>query len=159
VSGLIKNRGKGKIPKSEWEKIAVRRTSGEAFASIARDYGCTAPAIRYIVGRTPPRSRVGSPTGESSRARRVVGRAAVGTRVEQRSDLLREGAVSGLPFLGPELSGRISGDVAEFLVAVDAVTSDSSPEMLSRLRSAADSIMRCAARLLLEIERRGGSSV
>ena len=46
-----------------------------------------------------------------------------------------------------------SGDVAEFLVAVDAATSDASPEMLSRLRSAADSIMRCAARLLLEIER------
>jgi hypothetical protein len=44
-------REKGKIPHAEWPAIRARRARGEALASIARDYGCTAPAIRYIVRR------------------------------------------------------------------------------------------------------------
>src|SRR5690349_2158793 len=40
-----------KIPRSEWTRIAARHAAGEALASIARDYRCTPPAIRYIVRR------------------------------------------------------------------------------------------------------------
>src|SRR6185437_13928674 len=47
-------REKGKIPHSEWPEIHMRYGKGESLASIARDYRCTAPAIRYIVKRRLP---------------------------------------------------------------------------------------------------------
>ena len=42
---------RGKIPREEWPKIAARFQNGETLTEIARSYHCTAPAIRYIVGR------------------------------------------------------------------------------------------------------------
>jgi hypothetical protein len=144
---LIKNHGKGKIPKAEWAKIADRRISGEAFASIARDYGCTAPAIRYIVGRTSSRGRAAGPHVSHKRSSLAAAPA------RARDEVPGQAIGGASPLVSPELSARISGDVAEFLVAVDTAMNAASPQVLARLKNAADSLMRCAARLLLEIER------
>ena len=50
---------RGKIPRDEWPKIAARFQNGETLTEIARSYDCTAPAIRYIVGRIPIRGLKG----------------------------------------------------------------------------------------------------
>src|SRR5262245_2025236 len=42
---------KGKVPRHEWPAIVRRHEAGESFTVISRDYGCSAPAIRYIVNR------------------------------------------------------------------------------------------------------------
>jgi transposase-like protein len=38
-----------KISQDQWEAIAQRYSSGETLSSIARHYGCTPPAIHYIL--------------------------------------------------------------------------------------------------------------
>ena len=40
-----------KIPQGEWNAIAARYSKGETLSSIARHYGCTPPAIHYILKR------------------------------------------------------------------------------------------------------------
>jgi len=45
-----------KIPQGEWSAIAERYSRGEPISSIARHYGCTAPAIHYILKRHKERS-------------------------------------------------------------------------------------------------------
>lgn len=46
-----------KIPQGEWNAIAARHARGETIARIAQDYGCTAPAIHYILKRQKERAR------------------------------------------------------------------------------------------------------
>ncbi len=41
-----------KIPQGEWTAIAARYQSGESISKIARSYGCTPPAIHYILKRS-----------------------------------------------------------------------------------------------------------
>src|ERR1700694_5982994 len=45
-----------KIPQGEWKAIAARYSQGEPISSIARHYGCTAPAIHYILKRNKERT-------------------------------------------------------------------------------------------------------
>jgi hypothetical protein len=45
-----------KIPHGEWSAIAERYSQGESISSIARDYGCTAPGIHYILKRHKERT-------------------------------------------------------------------------------------------------------
>jgi hypothetical protein len=40
-----------KIPQGEWNAIAARYQGGESISNIARSYGCTPPAIHYILKR------------------------------------------------------------------------------------------------------------
>src|SRR5271169_6406032 len=40
-----------KIPQGEWGAIAARYENGESISGIARGYGCTPPAIHYILKR------------------------------------------------------------------------------------------------------------
>lgn len=40
-----------KIPRAEWGVISARHARGETIAKIAQGYGCTAPAIHYILKR------------------------------------------------------------------------------------------------------------
>ena len=40
-----------KIPQGEWSAIAARYAKGESISGIARGYGCTPPAIHYILKR------------------------------------------------------------------------------------------------------------
>lgn len=45
-----------KIPQGEWNAITARHARGETIARIAHDYGCTAPAIHYILKRQKERT-------------------------------------------------------------------------------------------------------
>jgi transposase-like protein len=47
-----------KIPQGEWSAIAEHYSRGESISSIARRYGCTAPAIHYILKRNKERAVV-----------------------------------------------------------------------------------------------------
>src|SRR5947209_8398402 len=40
-----------KIPQGEWSAIAARYAKGESITRIAQSYGCTPPAIHYILKR------------------------------------------------------------------------------------------------------------
>jgi hypothetical protein len=40
-----------KIPPGEWSAIAARHANGESLSAIARSYGCTPPAIHYVLKR------------------------------------------------------------------------------------------------------------
>ena len=40
-----------KIPQGEWSAIAARHAQGELLSAIARSYGCTPPAIHYVLKR------------------------------------------------------------------------------------------------------------
>jgi hypothetical protein len=41
-----------KIPQGEWDAIAARYAQGESISRIAQSYGCTPPAIHYILKRS-----------------------------------------------------------------------------------------------------------
>lgn len=138
---------KGKIPRSEWPKIVAKYRAGETIAHIGRDYGCTAPAIRYIIKRS----------GELRPASiREVPDAPVGARVAaQRGGGLPQLKNTGSTdrVLGTELRRRVSGDIASFLVALDQAVIEGSPGSAASLQDATDRLMRTVARVRLELER------
>lgn len=45
-----------KIPQGEWNAIAARYAKGESISRIAQSYGCTPPAIHYILKRNSQRA-------------------------------------------------------------------------------------------------------
>jgi hypothetical protein len=45
-----------KIPQGEWSAIAARYAKGESISRIAQTYGCTPPAIHYILKRSKQRA-------------------------------------------------------------------------------------------------------
>ena len=45
-----------KIPQGEWSAIAARYAKGESISRIAQSYGCTPPAIYYILKRSRQRA-------------------------------------------------------------------------------------------------------
>ena len=45
-----------KIPQGEWSAIAARYAQGESISRIAQSYGCTPPAIHYILKRNKTRT-------------------------------------------------------------------------------------------------------
>ena len=45
-----------KIPQGEWSAIAARYAKGESITRIAQSYGCTPPAIHYILKRRKQRA-------------------------------------------------------------------------------------------------------
>src|SRR5215469_8957118 len=45
-----------KIPQGEWSAIAARYAKGESISRIAQSYGCTPPAIHYILKRSRQRA-------------------------------------------------------------------------------------------------------
>jgi transposase-like protein len=45
-----------KIPQGEWNAIAARYAQGESISRIAQSYGCTPPAIHYILKRHKQRA-------------------------------------------------------------------------------------------------------
>jgi hypothetical protein len=48
-----------KIPQGEWNAIAARYAKGESISRIAQSYGCTPPAIHYILKRNAQRAAKG----------------------------------------------------------------------------------------------------
>jgi transposase-like protein len=45
-----------KIPQREWNAITTRHAQGESISAIARTYGCTPPAIHYILKKSRRRA-------------------------------------------------------------------------------------------------------
>jgi hypothetical protein len=152
-------REKGKIPHGEWTKILARYRGGETIAQIGRDYGCTPPAIRYIIKRGGGvlkgaiaderlTSRL-SNSVEVGGARYLASSAAASLPVPMG----RAGRAMGKDILGAELRTRVSSDVALFLVALDQAVIDGSAESVAQLQDATDRLMRSTARTRLELER------
>jgi hypothetical protein len=56
---------RGKIPQHDWPSIIKRYEAGETLASIARTYGCSPPAISYIVSRNRARESTANHTAPS----------------------------------------------------------------------------------------------
>ncbi len=127
-------RQKGKIPATEWAAIVARHAAREPIARIARDYGCTAPAIRYIVKRAASQVNGAAPA-PAVKAARGQGRG-----------------------LDPRVRERITGEIAAFLYTLDTAVGEPRPEAMAALRQSADRLMRAAARLRIELERVGEGS-
>jgi len=160
---MAKRREKGKIPHAEWSAIRTRHAAGESLASIARDYDCTGPAIRYIINRSPdgeqaapaaaPRVESGpsspaSPSPSSSPPARPVPQApAPADRRPVASPI------------DPDLRWRVSRDIASFLTVFDSFLTTDSPDRFDHLLDATDRLMRAAARMRIEVERARATAV
>jgi transposase-like protein len=57
-----------KIPQGEWTAIAARYARGESISAIARTYGCTPPAIHYILKNN--RRRAAQPSDQRAQGPR-----------------------------------------------------------------------------------------
>ena len=174
-AGTAMKREKGKIPHSEWSTIQARYSAGESFASIARDYGCTGPAIRYIVNRMPiPSDSVGADVavaeagslvampeaGERPDAPGARGEADMVRRRRPKGHaMIQENRPAAQPASGApggvnaELLERVSSTVASFLAIFDLYLNDPSTEFEEQLLDATDRLMRVAARTRIELER------
>jgi hypothetical protein len=160
---LANVRIRGKISREEWPKIAARFHGGETLTEIARSYDCTAPAIRYIVGRTPVRGAKGKsvvaekpekvsmfvPSGEARRTGQAdglhspdTGRGRVGASAASETR---------------DIWGRVNTDIATFLAAMDSLVSDDCDANYEALLAATDRLLWAGARTRLEVERILGS--
>jgi hypothetical protein len=147
---------KGKIPRGEWATILARYRSGETIANIGRAYGCTPPAIRYIIKRSGAAARPGS--DEASAPAAPTG-AATAPGANPRPSGVAVGAARHR-VLSAETRSRVSGDIASFLVALDQSLVEGTGGSAAELQEAADRLMRSIARIRLELERflAGGQS-
>ena len=166
---MVKPREKGKIPHTEWPAIRSRHAAGQSLASIARDYGCTGPAIRYIVNRptdTDGTASAAPPPQDGdlpdSTQRPVVEATPVAPKapVPMRTDGARPDTAGSVSEAGAAAHGfdadlrwRVSSEIASFLADFDSFLTDSSPETYDQLLSATDRLMRVAARTRIELER------
>lgn len=147
-------RARGKIRHEEWPKINERFQRGETLAEIARIYGCTSPAIRYILGR------IGN-----GRANQMVSRGAEPAAYEQdterssraaRTASLAQSTGRGnaaMSSAGNEIWSRINNDIATFLAAMDGLFSGDSDKNYENLLKATDRLLWASARTRLEVER------
>jgi len=143
---------RGKIRHEEWPKIAARFESGDTLAEIARSYGCTPPAIRYIVGRAsanagktrPSRGISGTPNAEAEFGPAGSARG---------SDRGMHPPIRDFAAAGQEIWGRINNDIASFLAAMDALFTNVSDRNYEALLKATDRLLWASARTRLELER------
>lgn len=142
---MANRREKGKIPHQEWPAIRTRYAAGESLASIARDYGCTGPAIRYIVNRPAD--------GTAAEPVRRAAAVAVAEPSPAAAPIIRsESPQMAAPF-DPDLRWRVSSEIASFLAVFDSYLTENSPESCDQLMEATDRLMRVAARTRIELER------
>jgi hypothetical protein len=155
---MATKREKGKIAHAEWPAIVGRHAGGESMASIARSYGCTAPAIRYIVNRgtvraaegegvSPGGGAVTAPAVTASRPSRAGAPPAERNHARSRAD-----AGSSSP-IDQTLRERVNSDIAAFLVAFDAAFAVNSINNRAALREATDRLLRAGARTRIALER------
>lgn len=147
---------KGKIPHGEWPKILAKYAGGETIAQIAREYGCTAPAIGYIIRRS---GRLEGGSGHEDLRPRTSSRGAPGhgSRAGSAKALSRLATPAGYgttaSLLGSQLLTRVTGDVVSFFAALDHAVLENSFESLDVLQDAIDALMRSAARTRIELGR------
>src|SRR6266704_2004534 len=114
-------RTKGKIAHGEWPQILAKYAEGETIAQIGRDYGCTAPAIRYIIRRS---GRLKGESGREGLRQRASSSDAPGRRNRAVSAAVLPHLVTpaghgkGASVLGPQFLTRVTGDVVSFFAAL-----------------------------------------
>jgi hypothetical protein len=150
---LVNVRIRGKIPHEEWPRIAERFRIGETLAEIARSYHCTAPAIRYIVARTPARAA----KAKSDKNKQGVLAVPPATDRARRSSRFRPGEERGPPARTSgaatnSIWSRMNSDIASFLAAINALSSEDSDENYEALLMATDRLLWASARTRLEVE-------
>lgn len=159
---MAKRREKGKIPHGEWSAIRTRHAAGESLASIARDYGCTGPAIRYIINRptegmTPGDAAVANPAPripdgtDEPVAPPAASPASSAPPVPPVASSLP--AQPAAPGIDPDLRWRVSSEIASFLTVFDSFLTSDSQDRYDDLLAATDRLMRVAARTHIELER------
>jgi hypothetical protein len=157
-----------KIARSEWARIAARYAAGEALASIARDYHCTPPAIRYIVRhgtKSGPKPAAAVPgrdhasRNEGKAEREIVSESENTARLKP-TELQVETSVVSRPnseaeTIGFDFSLRdvMTLEVSAFLVAFEAVMHKPAGTEFDQLRDATDRLLRAVARIRIELER------
>jgi hypothetical protein len=149
TSVLPNVRARGKIPKSEWPKIGTRFRNGETLTAIARSYGCTAPAIRYIVRRVPASATKKADAGKLAvLVPPTAARGSTRARVPSRSP-----AGVAPDSLTKDIWDRVNTDIAVFLATMDSLLSDDSDANYEALLEATDRLLWASARTRLELER------
>ena len=172
-----------KIPQGEWTAIAARYAQGDSISAIARTYGCTPPAIHYILKNN--RRRAAQPSDQQAQEPRGP---------SPITEILQKQAVSAVPRLrelggdapasaqlsnahsGPatmpqqplrtvgrpsadsdgldsELHDRAEAAIETFRSCFDAAVAEGSPRQRARLREAASNLMRVAARTTIVLDR------
>jgi transposase-like protein len=125
-----------KIPQGEWDAIAARYANGETMAQIAQRYGCTPPAIHYVLKRHRRQ-----PTAEP------------------RSAMPREttAAPPATAGLDDDLAARAEAAIAAFRGHFDIARTEGSAAAHENLRRAAAELMRVAARVTIVLDRAGAA--
>ena len=165
-----------KISRSEWPTIGTRYAKGESLASIARDYSCTPPAIKYIVNSERKLNEPADPEAQQydplPGGRPITASTFVRAPPAIRGDGLDSVRDPFIPNNSPseppsvprkgdfDLSLReaMTLEISGFLVAFDGVVADATPTSYDRLREAADRLLRATARIRIELERSLGPS-
>lgn len=139
---MVNAREKGKIARSEWPAILARHNAGETLAGIAKSFGCTGPAIRYIVSRQAGRD-------EAAAAAQQTEPGAGMQLVPDRGPIAavqKHGGISSGRAIDEQLRERVNSDIAAFLVAFDAAYDRDSAGNRQALLVATDRLMRAGAR-------------
>jgi transposase-like protein len=170
-----------KIPQGEWSAIAARYQNGESISKIARGYGCTPPAIHYILkrhrGSAAPAERPpehtqpasvdadgrAEPTPSPAAFERAATPVLVRTRAAPAPATDAPPVVDGLlaelpravptPGLDSELHDRAEAAIETFRLSFDAALIEGSPGVREQLRQAASDLMRVAARTTMVLDR------
>ncbi len=143
-SVMAARRGGRKIEQEEWPTIAARRLAGETLASIARSYGCTAPAIRYILRREAAAATRGA--AEAS-VRPPEGEAGARTEPPAGKGFRRVAGIDAA------LRERVNSDISAFLVAFDAAFVSDTVENRRALLAATDRLLHAGALTRIALER------
>ena len=104
-----------KILQGEWSAIAARYSQGEAISSIARHYGCTAPAIHDILKRNNQRvaKAVKWEPGRQQRPAYTEGDAAAGASERRLAEIPAAPEIAPLSRLGGQENGQSQGLIIE----------------------------------------------
>lgn len=160
---MAQARTKGKIHNSEWPNILQRHVSGETIADIARSYHCTAPAIRYIVRRSTAAAEPSNqalkieearPLGKPEAPEPFRAAAVSHGTIKENSARHSPQEQSQAPrALNRDLVRKANGDIAAFIVALNAADTNLDVRTVEDLREATDRLLQSCARTRLEIER------
>lgn len=152
-------RARGKIRREEWPRISERFHRGETLTEIARSYGCTSPAIRYILGRMVNGS-AGKSSFRGTEPSVLDQDGERGSRGQRATAHVQPTGRGGAPTggaatssAGNEIWSRVNNDIATFLAAMDALFASESDRNYESLLKATDRLLWASARTRLEVER------
>ncbi len=138
-----------KIPQGDWNAIAARYANGESITRIAQSYGCTPPAIHYILKRAKQRPAAVDRVATATRAG-VASAAPPRTASDPAIAMVSSAFAAGL---NRDLHSRAEAAIAAFQASFDAALAEGSPDLRQELRRAAADLMRVAARTTIVLDR------